>query len=161
MITRRVSVPGSGPTDEECMEELARRKPGALQTLFDRYAPLVFHIASQSLDPGSAEDIVQDVFVSVWRKADTFDPAKGALKSWLLQVAHFRILNELRSRSRRPRLDPEMDPRLLEDVPDPNAGPAEAVLGRIPQGGRPGRRGPAAAFPAPGSEPGLLRRPDA
>jgi RNA polymerase sigma-70 factor (ECF subfamily) len=109
------------------MEQLAQRQPGALQTLFDRYAPLVFHIASQSLDPGSAEDIVQDVFVSVWRKADTFDPERGALKSWLLQIAHFRILNELRSRSRRPRLDPELDPRLLEDVPDPTAGPAEAA----------------------------------
>jgi RNA polymerase sigma-70 factor (ECF subfamily) len=107
------------------MEELVQRKQGALQPLFDRYAPLVFHIASQSLDPGSAEDIVQDVFVSVWRKADTFDPRRGTLRSWLLQIAHFRILNELRSRSRRPRLDPEMDPQLLEDVPDPNAGPAE------------------------------------
>jgi RNA polymerase sigma-70 factor (ECF subfamily) len=125
MITHRIPVPGAGPTDEECMEELVQRRPGALQTLFDRYAPLVFHIASQSLDPGSAEDIVQDVFVSVWRKADTFDPKRGALRSWLLQIAHFRILNELRSRSRRPRLDPDTDPRLLEDLPDQNAGPAE------------------------------------
>jgi RNA polymerase sigma-70 factor, ECF subfamily len=127
MITHRVTMPGAGPTDEECMEQLVQRKPGALQMLFDRYAPLVFHIASQSLDPGSAEDIVQNVFVSVWRKADTFDPGKGALKSWLLQIAHFRILNELRSRSRRPLLDPEVDPRVLEDLPDPNAGPAEAA----------------------------------
>ena len=129
MITHRVTMPGAGPTYEECVEQLIQRKPGALQALFDRYAPLVFHIASQSLDLGAAEDIVQDVFISVWRKADTFDPGRGALKSWLLQIAHFRILNELRSRSRRPRMDPEVDPQVLEDLPDPNPGPVEAAWG--------------------------------
>ena len=127
MIVHRVPTPGAGPSDEQCMEQLSQRQPGALQTLFGRYAPLVFHIASQSLDPGTAEDIVQDVFVTVWRKADTFDPQRGQVKPWLLQIAHFRILNELRSRSRRPPLDPEMDPRQLEDVPDPTGGPAEAA----------------------------------
>jgi RNA polymerase sigma-70 factor (ECF subfamily) len=117
----------AGPSDEELMQELARKRPGALQPLFARYAPLVFHIASQSLDPGSAEDIVQDVFLGLWRKADTYDPRRGALKPWLLQIAHFRILNELRARSRRPQLDPDVDPDVVDELPDTTAEPVEAA----------------------------------
>ena len=116
-----------GASDEECMRELARKRPEALQPLFARYAPLVFHIASQSLDPGSAEDIVQDVFLSVWRKADTYDPKRGALRPWLLQIAHFRILNELRARSRRPQLDPDVDAEVVNELPDTTAEPVEAA----------------------------------
>ena len=116
-----------GPSDEDLMQELARKRPGALQPLFARYAPLVFHIASQSLDPGSAEDIVQDVFLGLWRKADTYDPRRGALRPWLLQIAHFRILNELRARSRRPQLDPDVDPDVVDELPDTTAEPVEAA----------------------------------
>ena len=79
------------------MRELVRNRPDALQPLFARYAHLVFHMASQSLDPGTAEEIVQDVFLSVWRRAQTFDPKRGAFRPWLMQIAHFRILNELRA----------------------------------------------------------------
>ena len=116
-----------GPEDEECMRELARKRPGALQPLFARYAPLVFHIASQSLDPAAAEDIMQDVFLAVWRKADTYDPKRGALRPWLLQIAHFRILNELRARSRRPHLDPDVDAEIVDELPDTTAEPVEAA----------------------------------
>ena len=116
-----------GPADDECMRDLARKRPGALQPLFSRYAPLVFHIASQSLDPATAEDIVQDVFLSLWRKADTYDPKRGALRPWLLQIAHFRILNELRARSRRPQLDPDVDADVVDELPDTTAEPVEAA----------------------------------
>ena len=127
MKTRPLPDAEQGPSDDECMRDLAARKSGALQPLFARYAPLVFHIASQSLDPAAAEDIVQDVFLAVWRKADTYDPKRGALRSWLLQIAHFRILNELRSRSRRPRLDPDVDADVVEELPDTTAEPVEAA----------------------------------
>jgi RNA polymerase sigma-70 factor, ECF subfamily len=113
MITQASPLPGTGPSDEQCMEDLALQKPGALQALYARYAPLVFHIASQSLDAGSADDIVQDVFLNVWRRAETFDPKRGSFRPWLMQIAHFRILNELRARSRRPQLDPDVDATVL------------------------------------------------
>ena len=95
--------------------------------LYTRYAPLVFHLASQSLDAAVAEDIVQDVFLAVWRKADTFNPRRGTLRAWLLQIAHFRILNEFRRRSRRPQLEPDTDGTSLEDLPDVSDEPAEAA----------------------------------
>ena len=130
------------PSDQECMLQLAAQNQEALQPLFSRYAPLVFHLASQSLDPGSAEDIVQDVFLTVWRKAAAFDPGRGSFRSWLLQITHFRILNELRRRSRRPAIDPEAGE--VEELRDESGEPAEtawrqfrreavrAAVGRLP-----------------------------
>ena len=108
------------------MQELVQNRPEALKPLFARHAPLVFHMALQSLDPGTAEEIVQDVFLSVWRKSRTFDPQRGAFRPWLLQIAHYRILNELRTRSRRPRLDPDAE-GILDQIRDTRDGPAEAA----------------------------------
>jgi len=63
-------------TDEELALRLAAREPDAL-------AP-------------AAEDIVQEVFLALWRRADAYDPRRGPFRPWLLQIAHFRVLNELR-----------------------------------------------------------------
>ncbi len=112
-------------SDEELMHEVLGRKAAALSALYIRYAPLVFHLALQSLDAAAAEEIVQDVFLAVWQKADTYDPERGVLRPWLLQIAHHRILNELRTRSRRPRLHPDGDGRLLGGIPDPGLEPVE------------------------------------
>jgi DNA-directed RNA polymerase specialized sigma24 family protein len=68
------------PGDEDLVREIVARSPQALTALYRRYAPLVFHIACQSLDTAGAEEIVQDVFLTVWQKAETFDPA-GALSA--------------------------------------------------------------------------------
>ncbi len=112
-------------SDTDLMLQVAEQNHDAIGTLYNRYAPLVFHIASQTLDRATAEDIVQDVFFTIWHKADTFDPKRGTLRSWLLQIAHFRILNELRRRSRRPQLDPDTDGQLQDDLPDDSAEPIE------------------------------------
>ncbi|MHC5541242.1 sigma factor, partial [Singulisphaera rosea] len=62
------------PSDEELMARLAEGSREALGPLHGRYASLLFDIASRSLGRASAEEIVQDVFVTVWRKAEQFDP---------------------------------------------------------------------------------------
>jgi RNA polymerase sigma-70 factor (ECF subfamily) len=112
-------------SDEGLAGRLARRDRDALSPLYRRYAPLIYHIASQSLDPGSAEDIVQEVFLALWSKAGSFDERRGPFRPWLLQIAHFRILNELRRKSRRPLLDPDFDMDLLDGLPYKGDGPAE------------------------------------
>jgi RNA polymerase sigma factor (sigma-70 family) len=125
--TRGAQAPQGAHEDEERMRELAQGKADALQPLFARYAPLVFHIASQSLGAAGAEDIVQDVFLSVWSKAGTFDPRKGSFRPWLLQIAHYRVLNELRARSRRPATHLDADPDALENIPGEDGEPMEAA----------------------------------
>jgi RNA polymerase sigma-70 factor (ECF subfamily) len=80
----------------------------ALQQLHRRYAPLVFHLACRALDRAAAEEIVQDTFLAVWRRAADFDPTRGSFRTWLLSIGRHRMLDELRSRSRRPQATGEL-----------------------------------------------------
>jgi RNA polymerase sigma-70 factor (ECF subfamily) len=111
--------------DEELMRQIAAGQPEALGPLHARYAPLIFNLAAQSLDRPAAEEIVQEVFVAVWRNAATFDPARGTFRSWVLQIAHLRILNELRRRGRRPQAAADPDGLLLASLPDREPEPDE------------------------------------
>jgi RNA polymerase sigma-70 factor (ECF subfamily) len=114
-------------SDEDLVDGVKNGDQASLASLYGRYAPLIFHIASQSLGPSGAEEIVQDVFFAVWKKAGDFDRRRGAFRPWVLQIAHFRVLNELRSRSRRPRLDPDSDDTALEKLADADDGPIEEI----------------------------------
>ena len=62
------------------MSELAAGRREALGPLHGRYASLVFGLAARSLDRATAEEITQEVFLTVWQKAATFDPARGTFR---------------------------------------------------------------------------------
>jgi len=107
------------------MRRLAAGRQESLARLYRRYASLVFNMAARSLDRDSAEEIVQDVFLAVWRKASVFTSERGAFRPWVLQIAHFRILNELRRRSRRPLVQPDPDGLVLASLADDGPEPDE------------------------------------
>jgi RNA polymerase sigma-70 factor (ECF subfamily) len=118
----------AGPTDEDLIVQLANGQQQALGPLYSRYAGLIFHLAAQSLGRTLAEEVVQEVFLTAWRNAGAFDPAKGAFRPWLMRLAHWRILNELRRRNRRPHEQTttgEHDEEPFQQVPDEDAGPEE------------------------------------
>src|SRR5262249_46857821 len=69
--------------------------------------------------------IVQDVFVAIWKNARSFDPSRGPARPWLLQIAHYRIANELRRRSRRPQTLADPDGERLASLPDPGPDQSE------------------------------------
>src|SRR5262245_12087602 len=115
------------PSDAELMRRVAGGSEGALDALHGRFARSIFALAAQALDRAAAEDIVQDVFLVVWRKAGHFDPERGTVRAWLLQIAHHRVLNELRRRSRQPELEPDGDAR-LGDIASRDPGPAERIV---------------------------------
>ena len=84
-------------TDEELMDCLRCGGHEALTVLFDRYHHLVFSIALRIVrDPGEAEEVVQIVFLDIFRTAANFDSRKGILKGWLLQYAHHGALHRKR-----------------------------------------------------------------
>jgi len=112
-------------SDEALMAELASGKQDAIGALYARYAPTVLGMAAQALGRPTGEEIVQDVFVAVWKGAPTFDPSRGAVRPWLLQIAHYRIANELRRRSRRPKIQDDPDGGRLAALPDPGPGPSD------------------------------------
>jgi RNA polymerase sigma factor (sigma-70 family) len=126
---RNGGIPEARP-DEDLMREVAAGSAEALGLLHRRFARLIFRIASHSLDRGAAEDLVQDVFLAVWRNAARFDPERGTARAWLLQIAHFRLLNELRRRRRQPEVVTDPDGVVLEAVPAPDPGPAELTWER-------------------------------
>ncbi|HEX9010855.1 MAG TPA: sigma-70 family RNA polymerase sigma factor [Holophagaceae bacterium] len=119
-------MPEPSPTqlpDEALMQRVAAGDAEALQLLHQRHAPMVFHRARRSLDRSAAEEITQEVFLALWTRASTYDPARGPLRPWLLQVTHHLVANELRARSRRPQAGPD----LVEDLSDLSASPEEEV----------------------------------
>jgi RNA polymerase sigma-70 factor, ECF subfamily len=94
--------------DEAVMLCLKQGHRDALAVLFDRYHRLVMNIALRILrDAGEAEDLMQSVFLEVFRSSAQFDPVKGTTKVWLLQYAYHRSFNRrhylsLRGLYRRP-----------------------------------------------------------
>jgi RNA polymerase sigma-70 factor, ECF subfamily len=84
-------------SDEELTRQVTAGCQDALAVLFDRYHRLVFDVALRIVrDPGEAEDIVQNVFLDVFRAMANFDPRKGILKVWILQYAYHRALHRKR-----------------------------------------------------------------
>jgi RNA polymerase sigma factor (sigma-70 family) len=124
---RRMPSTEHAPRDEELMRQIADGSAEALGLLHRRFARVIFGIAVQSLDRAAAEDLVQDVFLAVWRSARRFDPERGTVRAWILQITHFRLLNELRRRSRQPEVVPDPEGLVLADLPGSDPGPAEAT----------------------------------
>ena len=104
-------------SDEELLSALAAGDESALGPLYRRHVPMVYKMAAQALDPEAAEDIVQEVFASVWKNAESFDSSRGPVRPWILQIARSRVLNELRRRSRKPGVG-ERDGSELDELPD-------------------------------------------
>jgi RNA polymerase sigma-70 factor, ECF subfamily len=115
------------PSDEELIARVAAGAQEALGPLYGRYARLVFNVAVQTLDRAAAEEITQDVFLVVWRRANVFDARRGTFRSWLLQITHFRVLNELRRRGRQPQLAADPDQLLVAEIADRSLSPADQV----------------------------------
>ncbi len=88
--------------DTELMAAIVRQDVQAFETLFDRYSHLVYATCVRVLqDQQAAEDIVQEVFLRLWRRPEHFDPQRGRFLSWLLSVSRNRAIDEVRSRGRR------------------------------------------------------------
>lgn len=114
-------------SDEALMSDLASGQQDAIGLLYARYAPTIHGMAAQALGRPTAEDIVQDVFLAVWKNAATYDPKRGPLRPWLLQIAHYRIANELRRKSRRPQIQADPEGEKLASIPEPGPGQSEEV----------------------------------
>lgn len=67
--------------------------------LYDRYSPLVYSVALRVLgDAGTAEDVLQEVFIQLWRNPGVFDSSRGNLGAWLAVIARNRAIDMIRRR---------------------------------------------------------------
>ena len=93
-----------GPLDDVALvREVVSGSHDALATLYDRHADAVFAAASRlTSDRGMAEEVVQETFLALWNRAETFDATLGSLAAWLHTIARNRTVDRLRAAGRRP-----------------------------------------------------------
>jgi RNA polymerase sigma-70 factor (ECF subfamily) len=115
-------------SDEQLMTNLGGAEvEAALSELYDRYSRTVFGVGLKILgDRSLAEELVQEVFLKVWRSSHTFDPSRGSFSTWLYRVTRSVALDIYRKRAHRVRPVPDGDSHLATER-DSSAGPQEVV----------------------------------
>ena len=94
------AAPGAPASLDDLLVATGRGDEGALGAIYDALAPAVFGLARRVVrDPARAEEITQDVFLSVWRFATRFDPQKGSAQTWVLTLTHRRAVDVVRADS--------------------------------------------------------------
>ena len=92
--------------DLRCMERIADGQSMALEELYDRYAPLVYSVIRKILrDEHDAEEALQDTWLQLWRRPQSYDPNRGSVAAWLVTIGRSRALDLYRSRSSRKRVE--------------------------------------------------------
>jgi RNA polymerase sigma-70 factor (ECF subfamily) len=118
-------------SDERLVARVATGDRDAFAELYDRYARRVYVVAAHVLGPSRAEDVVQDVFASLWRDARRYDPRRSAFATWFMAVGRHRVVDELRRRGVEQRvLAVEPVERLLAESADRSEEVVDAVARR-------------------------------
>lgn len=90
-------APDTGFSDAALVERIVARDPDALELLYDRYARPCFSLARRiTADATFAEDVVQEVFLTLWRDPSRFDAGRGGFASWLLAMTHHKAVDAVR-----------------------------------------------------------------
>ena len=113
-------TPYGGLRDGQLVELVAQQDAGALEALYDRYGRAAYSLARRILTEETlAQDVVQEVFLSLWRDARRFDAGRGTVATYLLSMTHHRAVDVVRREEnlRRWRTSDEG----LELAPDPKA----------------------------------------
>lgn len=102
--------------DRGLVARIERRDADALADLYDRYSPRLMGLAYRILgETGEAEEVLQEVFLYVWKAISTFDGGRGTVLAWLLVVTRSRAIDRLRAR----RPAARAGVRSLEESPEP------------------------------------------
>ena len=111
----------SDSSDAALMRRLLQRDVGAFEELYDRHSRLVYALVLRILQQtATAEEVVQDVFLQLWRNTALYDGSRGPFVPWLLTVARSRALDQLRLNSERQRRREDQTDELppLVAIPD-------------------------------------------
>lgn len=110
--------------DYELMQRVAIDDPEGIEQLYDRFGTLVYRMAYQAMPTrADAEDVVQEIFVRLWRTAGRYDPKRAALVTWVMLISRRHMVDRLRrmrSRIKTANLEEEWSPAGKE--PGPEAG---------------------------------------
>lgn len=129
-MEKKISPETRGTTPEaDLLQRIRRGDEAAMAELYDRFSAVVFSAALRVLGESSqAEDVLQEVFLQLWRNPSAFDSNRGSLAAWLAVIARHRAIDHLRRR--RPETDVEDVVLSVDPGLDNQAARAEAI-GRI------------------------------
>lgn len=86
-------------TQEELLPLLRQKDEKAFQLLYDNYAKSLYSVVCQFIkDQHEAEDVLQEVFVKIWSQMHRYEPTKGRLYTWMLNIARNTAIDKLRSK---------------------------------------------------------------
>src|SRR6266699_7313565 len=89
-------------SDEALINALAEEAEWAMEPLYERYNRVLYSLAYRMVaDHQVAEDLLQEAFLSVWRRASSYSPQSGTVRSWLVSIVHHRTIDYLRAVRRR------------------------------------------------------------
>jgi len=99
LLAALLGIVGRAEADEPLLRRIAAGDSRALRSLYDRHASTALALACRILRARSeAEEIVQEAFIEVWRRAATFDGRRGSASSFVIAICRSRALDRLRSR---------------------------------------------------------------
>ncbi len=97
-------------TDELLLLGLARADERALGALYDRYGSRARGLAYRVLgERGAAEEVVQEAFLRIWHRAESYTPGRGSTERWILAIVHHRAIDRLRAGAARTRAEIPLD----------------------------------------------------
>src|SRR2546429_1428578 len=97
MYTMRDAESQNEPSDEALLNAIAGGAVWAMDSLYQRYSRILYSLAYRMVaDHQVAEDLLQDAFLAVWRRAISYSPQTGAARSWLISILHHRTIDYLR-----------------------------------------------------------------
>jgi RNA polymerase sigma-70 factor, ECF subfamily len=115
--------------DEDLLTLVDRGDPDAFEVIYERHSRVAFSLAFRLLGQRqSAEDLVQDAFLAVWRGASSYSPARGSVRNWLLSILHNRGVDRLRTLAAMTRRQEALEQAELRRPDEPDA--ASLGIGR-------------------------------
>lgn len=122
---------GSDYSDEALIEQVTQHGDRtAFTQLYDRYAPLIYTLAIHMVGRGEAEEMTQEIFLRLWRRAERYDVQRGRFKHWFISVARNYMRDELRRQRAQPIITAEDIDDILQYTADTTADVPETAWHR-------------------------------
>ena len=105
-------------TDQELIDRIKEKDKDALREIYSRFSQTVYNLAYRMLrDREDSEEVVQEIFLQVWNKADTYERGRGAVSTWIINIARSRSIDRLRKLGYRDK-NTELDEERLNSTTD-------------------------------------------
>ena len=101
-----MATPKPNYSEEDLVESLKQNDRAAFEYLYEHYSGALFSVITKVLrDNEKSEDVMQDAFLKIWKNIASYDPDKGRLFTWMLNIARNSAIDAVRSEKRKPGMD--------------------------------------------------------